>query len=73
MNQKYICVHGHFYQPPRQNAWLEEIELQESAWPFHDWNERITDECYGPNGFSRILNEDMRIIDISNNYSKISI
>lgn len=72
MNQKYICVHGHFYQPPRQNAWLEEIELQESAWPFHDWNERITDECYGPNGFSRILNEDMRIIDISNNYSKIS-
>lgn len=72
MNQKYICVHGHFYQPPRQNAWLEEIEIQESAWPFHDWNERITDECYGPNGFSRILNEDMRIVDISNNYAKMS-
>ncbi|MCS7027168.1 MAG: DUF3536 domain-containing protein [Bacteroidia bacterium] len=70
--QKYICIHGHFYQPPRENAWLEEIEVQESAYPFHDWNERITSECYAPNGFSRILNEEHKIIDIVNNYSKIS-
>jgi alpha-amylase/alpha-mannosidase (GH57 family) len=69
---KFICVHGHFYQPPRENAWLEEIEIQDSAAPFHDWNERITFECYGPNGVSRILDDDGKIIDIVNNYARIS-
>jgi alpha-amylase/alpha-mannosidase (GH57 family) len=39
--EKYICVHGHFYQPPRESPWLEAIELQDSAHPYHDWNERI--------------------------------
>jgi hypothetical protein len=38
--EKYICIHGHFYQPPRENPWLEDIEVQDSAYPFHDWNER---------------------------------
>ncbi len=70
--KKYICIHGHFYQPPRENAWLEEIEIQESAAPFHNWNERITQECYRPNGASRILNQDKFIVDIVNNYEKIS-
>jgi len=70
--KKFICVHGHFYQPPRENAWLEKVEYQDSADPFHDWNERITHECYGPNGSSRILNEDRGIVDIVNNYKKIS-
>lgn len=70
--KKYICVHGHFYQPPRENAWLEKIEYQESAAPYHDWNERITGECYGPNGVSRILNDDGKIEDIVNNYARIS-
>jgi alpha-amylase/alpha-mannosidase (GH57 family) len=69
---KYICIHGHFYQPPRENAWLEVIEQQDSAWPFHDWNERITYECYGPNGASRMLDQDRSIINILNNYSRIS-
>lgn len=69
---KYICIHGHFYQPPRENAWLEVIEQQDSAWPFHDWNERITHECYGSNGASRILDEHQNIINIVNNYSRIS-
>jgi alpha-amylase/alpha-mannosidase (GH57 family) len=69
---RYICIHGHFYQPPRENPWLEEVELQDSAYPYHDWNERITAECYGPNAASRILGPDRRIIDIINNYSKIS-
>jgi len=69
---RYICIHGHFYQPPRENPWLEEIEVEESAFPFHDWNERVTAECYAPNAASRILGSDRRIIDIVNNYSNIS-
>jgi alpha-amylase/alpha-mannosidase (GH57 family) len=69
--ERYICIHGHFYQPPRENAWLEYVELQDSAYPFHDWNERITAECYAPNGMSRIL--DGRSIEkITNNYAHIS-
>ncbi|MFC1590246.1 DUF3536 domain-containing protein [Candidatus Omnitrophota bacterium] len=67
-----ICIHGHFYQPPRENPWLEEVELQDSAYPYHDWNARITAECYAPNTASRILGPDKKIIDIINNYSKIS-
>ena len=57
----YICIHGHFYQPPRENPWLEAVELQDSAYPYHDWNERITAECYAPNGASRILNPEGRV------------
>ncbi len=68
---RYICIHGHFYQPPRENPWLEEIELQDSAYPFSNWNERINAECYAPNTASRIFDEE-RIIQIVNNYSKIS-
>jgi len=67
-----VCLHGHFYQPPRENAWLEEIEIQDSAYPYHDWNERITAECYGPNSAARILDSENRIIDIVNNYARIS-
>lgn len=70
--EKYICIHGHFYQPPRENAWLEVIEQQDSAYPYHDWNERITHECYGPNGASRILDSDKHITDIRNNYARMS-
>src|ERR1041385_4359877 len=69
---KYVCVHGHFYQPPRENPSLEAIELQDSAYPYHDWNERITAECYGPNATSRILNNEQRIIQLVNNYGIIS-
>lgn len=69
---RYVCIHGHFYQPPRENPWLEEVEVQDSAHPYHDWNERITAECYGPNSGSRILDGDGFIVDIVNNYSKIS-
>ncbi|TAE10335.1 MAG: DUF3536 domain-containing protein [Bacteroidetes bacterium] len=69
---RYICIHGHYYQPPRENAWLEEIETQESASPYHDWNERITAECYGPNSVSRVLDEEQKIIDITNNYAYTS-
>ncbi len=67
-----VCIHGHFYQPPRENPWLEAIELQDSAYPYHDWNERITAECYAPNATARILDEDKRIRKIVNNYSWMS-
>ncbi len=70
--EKYICIHGHFYQPPRENAWLEVIEVQDSAHPYHDWNERITAECYAPNAASRILDSKGVIQKITNNYSRIS-
>lgn len=69
---RYICIHGHFYQPPRENPWLEAIEQQDSAYPYHDWNERITAECYAPNSASRILDPDGRIVRIVNNYARIS-
>ncbi len=69
---KYVCIHGHFYQPPRENPYLEAIELQDSAYPYHDWNERITAECYAPNAASRILDSLNRIVKLKNNYSQIS-
>lgn len=71
-NNKFLTIHGHFYQPPRENPWLEAIELQESALPFHDWNERICKECYNPNSVSRIVDNRNRILDIVNNYEYMS-
>ncbi len=71
-NKKFVCLHGHFYQPPRENPWLEEIEVQDSARPYRNWNERITAECYAPNAASRILDDKGYIRDIVNNYSKMS-
>jgi len=69
---KYICIHGHFYQPPRENPWLETIQQQESAYPYHDWNEKITAECYAPNSLARILSPHGKITAIINNYANIS-
>ncbi len=69
---RYVCIHAHCYQPPRENPWLEAIEVQDSAYPYHDWNERITAECYAPNAASRILDGERRIAQIVNNYSKVS-
>jgi alpha-amylase/alpha-mannosidase (GH57 family) len=69
---RYLCIHGHCYQPPRENPWLEEIELQDSAYPYHDWNERIMAECYAPNMAARILDGDDRILKIVNNYAQTS-
>lgn len=70
--KKYVCIHGHFYQPPRENAWLEAIEMQDTAAPFHDWNERINFECYAPNAAARILDNREFITNIVNNYTNIS-
>jgi alpha-amylase/alpha-mannosidase (GH57 family) len=72
MKDAYVAIHGHFYQPPRENPWFEIIETEESAYPFHDWNERIASECYRPNAHARILDGGGKILDIFNNYSSIS-
>jgi alpha-amylase/alpha-mannosidase (GH57 family) len=72
MAERYICIHGHFYQPPRENPWLEAVERQDSAYPYHDWNERITAECYEQNAAARILDERNQITRIVNNYARIS-
>jgi (1->4)-alpha-D-glucan 1-alpha-D-glucosylmutase len=70
--KRYVCIHGHFYQPPRENPWLEAVEKQDSAYPFHDWNERITAECYAANSASRILDDKGRVAAVVNNYARIS-
>jgi alpha-amylase/alpha-mannosidase (GH57 family) len=69
---RFVCIHGHFYQPPRENPWLETVEVQDSAAPYHDWNDRITAECYAPNGASRITNRQDKIVRIVNNYARMS-
>lgn len=68
----FATIHGHFYQPPRENPWTGQIQRQDGAAPFHDWNERITDECYGPNGRSRVLDPQGRITALVNNYAHVS-
>ena len=68
----FLAVHGHFYQPPRENPWLEAIEQQDSAAPFHDWNERINNECYNPNSVSKIVDSENHILDVVNNYEYMS-
>jgi alpha-amylase/alpha-mannosidase (GH57 family) len=71
-NKRFVCIHGHFYQPPRENPWLETVETQDTAAPYHDWNERICAECYATNGAARIVNSKNQIKRIVNNYARIS-
>jgi hypothetical protein len=69
---KWICVHGHFYQPPRENPWLEVVEPQPTAHPYRDWNERVTAECYRPNAAARVVDNGNHIIAIVDNYQRMS-
>ena len=71
-SKRFVCIHGHFYQPPRENPWLETVETQDSAAPYHDWNERITAESYAPNGAARVVNSKNQITRIVNNYARIN-
>ncbi len=71
-SRKWVVIHGHFYQPPRENPWLDLIETQPAATPYHDWNERIYAECYRPNGYSRLLDSKGMITGICNNYRLMS-
>ncbi len=69
---KYLCIHGHFYQPPRFDPWLEDILPEGSAAPEHDWNARITTECYTPLAFARRLDASGMIADLVNCYAWMS-
>jgi alpha-amylase/alpha-mannosidase (GH57 family) len=68
----YVTVHGHFYQPPRENPYLNAVERQPSAAPCHDWNERVHQECYRPNAFARVLNNQGEVVKIINNFEYLS-
>jgi alpha-amylase/alpha-mannosidase (GH57 family) len=70
--RRFVIIHGHFYQPPRENPWFDRIERQVSAAPYHDWNECVYDQCYRPNAFSRLLDPKGMIVDIHNNYENLS-
>jgi hypothetical protein len=72
VSDKWVCIHGHFYQPPRENPWLEAVEPQPTAHPYRDWNERITAECYRPNTAARVVDNDNQIIAIVDNYQRMS-
>jgi hypothetical protein len=70
--EKWVCVHGHFYQPPRENPWTGLIERQLSAAPFHDWNQRIDQECYRANTAVAVMSENGMIERLVNNYAHMS-
>jgi alpha-amylase/alpha-mannosidase (GH57 family) len=67
-----LAVHAHFYQPPRENPWTEEVQREPSAAPFHDWNARIAAECYRPNAFARVVDAEARVLSLVNNYEHLS-
>ncbi|MGH9165195.1 MAG: DUF3536 domain-containing protein, partial [Acidimicrobiales bacterium] len=67
-----LVLHGHFYQPPRENPWTEEVSREASAAPFHDWNQRVSAEAYRPNGWARVFDDAGRVVDIVNNFDLLS-
>ena len=69
---RFVAIHGHFYQPPRENPWLERVETQDSAAPYHDWNARVTAECYAPNTAARRVDAQNRILDVADNFAAIA-
>jgi alpha-amylase/alpha-mannosidase (GH57 family) len=71
-HNSYVCIHGHWYQPPRENPFTGEVGVQPSAAPFANWNERITAECYEPNTRAEILGEDGSVRRCLNNYEWVS-
>jgi alpha-amylase/alpha-mannosidase (GH57 family) len=69
---RFVAIHGHFYQPPRESPWLERVEVQDSAAPFHDWNARVTAECYAPNIAARRVDAQNRILDVVDNFAALA-
>jgi len=72
MNDLYLTIHGHFYQPPRENPWTGVIDRQPSATPFNNWNERITSECYQPNAHAKVKVDKDKVARTVNNYENIN-
>ena len=71
-SQRAVCIHGHFYQPPREDPWLGAVQVQESAYPYHDWDQRVTAECYAPNAWAHLMDSQGRVARLVNNYARIS-
>jgi len=69
MSRHDIIVHGHFYQPPREDPWLELVPRELSAAPYHDWNERITAECYRPLTHAPVTDAQGRIVRVINAFA----
>ena len=69
---RFVAIHGHFYQPPRENPWLERVEVQDSAAPHHDWNARVAAECYAPNSAAQRVDPQNRIVDVVNNFAQVA-
>jgi len=67
-----LVVHGHFYQPPRENPWTDEVPREPDATPFHDWNARIHAECYRANAYARIVAGTNKIKSLVNNYDRLT-
>ncbi|HYN84100.1 MAG TPA: DUF3536 domain-containing protein [Pyrinomonadaceae bacterium] len=67
-----LVIHGHFYQPTRENPWTGLVEREASARPFHDWNARILAECYRPNAFAEVIDDGGRVLRHVNNYALVS-
>src|SRR5271155_2447545 len=67
---RYIIVHGHFYQPPRESPWTGLIAPEPSAAPFQNWNERILSECYNANAHAQCM--EGRVVRIRNNYESLN-
>ncbi|MCI0401935.1 MAG: monofunctional biosynthetic peptidoglycan transglycosylase [Acidobacteria bacterium] len=71
-HRRFVAIHGHFYQPPRESPWLERIDVQDSAAPYHDWNARVAAECYAPNTAARRVDAHDRILDVVDNFAAIA-
>ncbi|MFK7930001.1 MAG: glycoside hydrolase, partial [Myxococcota bacterium] len=67
-----VCVHGHFYQPPRDNPWLGSVPCQPTAAPAHDWNERVANECYRANVGAQVWNQGGEVVARIRTYDHIS-
>lgn len=69
---KYLAIHAHMYQPPRENPFTGEVELEHSAKPYDNWNNRIAMECYFPNLYGRILDKTGEVLEFINNYEYLN-
>ena len=71
-SSRHLCIHGHFYQPPREDPWLGRILIEPSAAPMRHWNERIVAESYGPMGWAHRTGDGGKLLEICNCYEWIS-